>query len=127
AGKIGRGTAQLVTRAPADRHEAVGLLADLVELRDLALVRPLPLPVELAFLYSSKLRNLGPRAAERLAANEWRRSPGRFGPPPERDAEEIVRVWGRDVAFGTLVDDGFTRWAPRLWDGALDHQQEAAL
>lgn len=127
AGKIGRGTAQLVTRAPADRHEAIGLLADLVELRDLGLTRPLPLPVELAFLYSSKLRNLGPHAAERLAAAEWRRSPGRFGPPPERDAEEIVRVWGRAAPFRALVDDGFTRWAPRLWDGALDHQQEAAL
>lgn len=127
AGKIGRGTAQLVTHAPTDRAEAVGLLADLVELRDLGLVRPLPLPVELAFLYASKLRNLGPHAAERLAATEWRRSPGRFGPPPERDAEEVVRVWGRSAPFRALLDDGFTRWAPRLWDGALDHQREAAL
>ncbi|MFS0884690.1 exodeoxyribonuclease V subunit gamma [Aeromicrobium sp. 179-A 4D2 NHS] len=127
AGKIGRGTAQLVTRAPADRRDAPGLLADLVELRDAGLVRPLPLPVELAFLYASQLRSRGPRAAERIAAAEWHREPRRFGPTPERDTEEVVRVWGRKARFADLVDAGFTRWAPRLWDGALDHQQEAAL
>lgn len=127
AGKVGRGTAQVVTRAPATREEALGLLADLVELRDAGLVRPLPLPVELARLFAFHQRARGPQAAARIAAREWQREPKAYGPPADRDAEEIVRVWGPKAPFSALVADGFTSLAARLWDGALDHQQEAAL
>ncbi len=127
AGKIGRGTAQLVTGPLSGADSALGLLADLVELRDAGLVRPLPLPVETAHLYATKLRSLGPAAAAKITAREWQREPGRFGPPPERHAVEIVRIWGQHLSFDTLLDGGFATLAPRLWDGALDHQREAAL
>ncbi|WP_286928285.1 MULTISPECIES: exodeoxyribonuclease V subunit gamma [Aeromicrobium] len=127
AGKVGRGTAQVVTRSPASRDEALGLLADLVDLRDDGLQRPLPLPVELARLFAFQQRARGPQAAARIAAREWQREAKAFGPPADRDAEEIVRVWGPKAPFETLVAGGFTTLAARLWDGALDHQQEAQL
>ncbi|GAA3528962.1 RecBCD enzyme subunit RecC [Aeromicrobium flavum] len=127
AGKVGRGTAQVVTTAPADPDTALGLLADLVDLRDAGLCRPLPLPVEIALLYTTNLRTRGPEAAARITAREWQRIPRAFGPPAARDADEIVRVWGAQAPFETLLEDGFTTFAPRLWDGALDHQREAAL
>ncbi|MTB87414.1 exodeoxyribonuclease V subunit gamma [Aeromicrobium senzhongii] len=127
AGKVGRGSAQIVTGLPSDPDAALGLLADLVDLRDAGLLRPLPLPVELALTYTTQLRSRGPEAAARIATREWQRDAKAFGPPPDRDADEIVRVWGAQAPFSALVDDGFTTLAPRLWDGALDHQREAAL
>lgn len=127
AGKVGRGTAQVVTTAPTTPDEALGLLADLVDLRDAGLLRPLPLPVELARTFSMQLRSRGPEAAARIATRDWQNPGKSYGPPPECDADEVVRIWGPKAPFSVLVDEGFTTLAPRLWDGALDHQQEAAL
>ncbi len=127
AGKIGSGTARLVTGPLADPESAAGLLADLVELRDAGLTRPLPLPVELAYAFATSLRSRGPLDAGRRAMAEWGRAGGNRGPAPEREAEEIVRTWGPKARYDTLREAGFESLAMRLFDGALDHQREAAL
>lgn len=127
AGKVGRGSAQLVTGPIREPEQALGMLTSLIELRDEGLRRPLPLPVETARVYARHARRLGPDAAARLAAREWTSPPSDVGPAPERQAPEIVRVWGADAPFDALLADGLAGLASRLWNDALDHQTEAPL
>lgn len=127
AGKVGRGTAQVVTGPLREPAEGLGLLADLVDLRDTAMLRPPPLPVEVSRLYTDLLRRQGPVVAARLAEREWLKPGKAFAPTPERDGIEVVRIWGAGAPFSALIEAGFESMAPRLWDGALDHQREAAL
>lgn len=123
AGKLGSGTAQMITGPLSHDEGAVSLLADLVDLRDAGLTRPLPLPIETSLAFATTLRSNGRDAAARRAEVPWSRD--RFS--PEAEADEVVRTFGAHTTYETLREAGFETLAPRLWDGALDHQRQAAL
>ncbi|HPU12766.1 MAG TPA: exodeoxyribonuclease V subunit gamma [Aeromicrobium sp.] len=127
AAKIGRGTAQLISGPLADPTAALGYLTQLVELRDEGLNSPLPLPPELAYTFATGLRGSGPIKASATAEREWNRDRNDRSPDPERDGSEIVKIWGPNLAYSALRNEGFELLAPRLWDPALEHQREAVL
>ncbi|MCW2777941.1 MAG: exodeoxyribonuclease gamma subunit, partial [Frankiales bacterium] len=91
---------------------AGALLADLVDLRDLGLRTPLPLPVKTAEAYARRGRG--------AAIGEWHSG---WGYPKEDADAEHVLCWGRgapfDVLFGwsspLLPGTSFVDLVARVW------------
>jgi exodeoxyribonuclease V gamma subunit len=104
-------------------HRATGWLRDLVELRDLGLTKPLPLPVKTAAAWAEEQFRVD-RGADadprRAARREWETD--RFGGSAfsreDQDAYH-VRVFGRRCDLDELVAAGLPTYSARLWTPLL--------
>lgn len=108
------------------RTGAADLLAELVELRDAGLLRPLPLPPELGLEFARNLSRgsrlqQATRMAYGRAKGSWESDRAGFG--SEREDPENELVWGLRAPFQVLLDAGFADLAPRLWNPLIDHEQ----
>lgn len=122
---------QSVRLGPLD-HRALGVLADLVELRDLGLAEPLPLPLKASYAYASCRHGRGD-TTQALRRAGWKWESDRF---PGEDAEPAqVRIWGpRAPLPGVAEPPGaaeqypgettrFGALAMRLWTPVLDAER----
>ncbi len=101
-------------------HRAVDWLRDLVELRDLGLTRPLPVPLLTAQAWAeTRARELrgDDRSPEHAAAREWVSDPNnRFGITGEDADAHHVRVYGPRAPLEVLLDAGLATYAWRIWE-----------
>ncbi len=121
---VGRGRAgpQRALAGPLD-HRAHAWLRSLVELRDLGLTRPLPVPVQTGAAYAEAHAKelLGaPVDPVAAAARTWetdRHNP--LGIPGEDADASHVRVYGADAPVQRLLDEGLATYAWQVWEPLL--------
>ncbi len=104
-------------------HRAVAWLRDLVELRDLGLRQPLPVPVATggawAEAHARELmgQDFPPVEAARRA---WETDPHhQYGITGEDDDAHHQRVYGGRAPIGVLVEAGLPAYAWRIWEPLL--------
>ncbi len=118
----GRAGPQRALAGPLD-HRAVEWLRSLVELRDLGMTRPLPLPVQTgcAWAEAHAKELVGAPFDPVAAANRmWetdRNSP--MGIPGEDADAAHVRVYGDHAPIQRLLDDGLATYAWQVWEPLL--------
>ncbi len=108
---------------PLDQR-AVGWLRDLVELRDLGLTKPLPLPIATAAAWAEEHARAvrGADADERRAARrEWETDRFSGGASFAREDQDTyhLRVYGPGCDLGTLLDAGLPTYAWQVWEPLL--------
>ncbi|GAA1151203.1 exodeoxyribonuclease V subunit gamma [Nocardioides aquiterrae] len=104
-------------------HRAVEWLRDLVELRDLGLREPLPLPVKTGAAWAeAHVRELMGQDTPPYAAalREWETDPfNQFGIEGEDADVHHQRVYGARAPLDVLVDAGLGTHAWRVWEPLL--------
>jgi exodeoxyribonuclease V gamma subunit len=112
---------------------ALGLLNDLVELRDLGLREPLPLPLKTSLAYADASRRQSHAAALGVARKEWDPRDFRGSTiPGDRDDAHHVVIWGQEAPLEAILDRDdetafFATLAHRLWDPLLAAGEVDAL
>ncbi|MGZ5403700.1 MAG: exodeoxyribonuclease V subunit gamma [Nocardioides sp.] len=118
----GRAGPQRALAGPLD-HRAVDWLRSLVELRDLGMSRPLPIPIQTgcawAEAHAKELRGapFDPVAAATRTWETDRNSP--LGIPGEDADASHVRVYGEGAPLQRLLDDGLATYAWQVWEPLL--------
>ncbi|MDN4172032.1 exodeoxyribonuclease V subunit gamma [Nocardioides sp. SOB77] len=111
-------------------HRATTWLRELVELRDLGLTRPLPVPVLTAHAWAEArvLELMGnDRSPEQAAEREWRTDPGNSWGIEREDADpHHVRVWGERAPLSDLLDAGLATYAWVVWEPLLTGGERVA-
>ncbi len=108
---------------PLDQR-AVGWLRSLVELRDLGLTRPLPIPIATAAAWADahakSLRGMDVDLKQ-AARREWEtdRFAGAASFTKEDEDAYHVRVWGRGTTVEELIDLGLPTYAWQVWEPLL--------
>ena len=139
AATVGRGRVgkpQCATLTPLTHQQATEVLEQLVELYELGLREPLPIPIKSAAEYAlTRFGGADPPEAHARAKTIW--TSGKY--PGEDDDGAHLQVWGRRVPFDTLLTalrpdevaggepDRFAELATRLWFPLLEHEQRAIL
>lgn len=104
-------------------HRAVGWLRDLVDLRDLGLCTPLPVPVKTgaAWAEAHARELMGQDTPPYAAANrEWETDPfNQFGIEGEDADGYHRRVYGARASLDVLVEAGLGDLAWRIWEPLL--------
>ncbi|WP_432476178.1 exodeoxyribonuclease V subunit gamma [Nocardioides sp. GXQ0305] len=128
---VGRARAgpQRALSGPLDER-AAQWLRQLVDLRDLGLRRPLPVPIATGCAWAeARVKELlGADIDPALAAErEWRTDPdNRFGIPGEDSDASHVRVYGRRAPVQRLLDDGLAEHAWTIWEPLLTGGERVA-
>ncbi len=126
----GRAGPQRALAGPLD-HRAVGWLRDLVELRDLGLTRPLPLPIQTGCAWAeAHAKELvgAPFDPVAAATRTWetdRNSP--LGIPGEDADAAHVRVYGDHAPLQRLLDDGLAAYAWQVWEPLLTGAERVGM
>ncbi len=138
AATVGRGDPgqpACATLQPLEKDDAHDILGQLVDVYDLGLCEPLPMPVKSAAEYAAtRFRGTDVAEAERRAGQKW--TSGTY--PGEDDDLAHLQVWGRKAPFEALLkappDEGgsgephrFGDLAVRLWFPLLEHELRAVL
>ncbi|WKN48726.1 exodeoxyribonuclease V subunit gamma [Nocardioides sp. Arc9.136] len=114
---------------PVD-HRAVDRLRELVELMDLGLTRPLPIPVLTAHAWAEArvLELMGnDRSPDQAAERAWRTDPGNSWGIEGEDADpHHVRVWGERAPLSVLLDAGLATYAWLVWEPLLTGGERVA-
>ncbi|KQY59849.1 hypothetical protein ASD11_10010 [Aeromicrobium sp. Root495] len=110
---------------PPEAPDVLGHLTDLLDLWELGMTAPLPLPVKTSYAFAEALRRTTVGNAERIAEPEW--VGNRNHDIDGEDADPYhVQVLGAGTSFARLVrlevaGLGLHQLAPRLWNPLLDH------
>ena len=111
-------------------HRAVEWLRDLVELRDLGLTRPLPVPVATAAAWAdARARELMGQDVSPYAAalRDWETDKhGDFAFDKEDADAYHSKVFGDAVSLKVLVDDGLADYAWRIWEPLVTGMERIA-
>jgi exodeoxyribonuclease V gamma subunit len=111
-------------------HRAVDLLRGLVELRDLGLREPLPVPLATgnAWAEAHVLELMGnDRSPVAAAEREWRTDPNNSWGITGEDADAWhVRVWGERAPLDTLLQAGLATYAWQIWEPMLTGGERVA-
>lgn len=111
-------------------HRAVEILRGLVELRDLGLCRPLPLPLKTGLAWSEAhvLELMGnDRSPTAAAAHAWATDPNNSYGITGEDADSWhVRVWGERAPVDVLLDAGLATYAWQVWEPLLTGSERVA-
>ena len=111
-------------------HTAVDRLRELVELRDLGLRQPLPIPLATAHAWAEAhalelMGNDRPPAA--AAARQWETDPNNSYGIRGEDADAWhVRVWGEQAPLSVLLDAGLATYAWQVWEPLLTGAERVA-
>ena len=111
-------------------HTAVDRLRELVELRDLGLRQPLPLPLATAHAWAEAhalelMGNDRPPAA--AAGRSWETDPNNSYGILGEDADAWhVRVWGEQAPLTVLLDAGLATYAWQVWEPLLTGAERVA-
>jgi exodeoxyribonuclease V gamma subunit len=128
---VGRARAgpQRALSGPLDER-AGEWLRQLVELRDLGLTRPLPVPIATGCAWAeARVKELmGADIDPAVAAErEWRTDPdNRYGILGEDADASHVRVFGRRAPVQRLLDDGLAEHAWTIWEPLLTGGERVA-
>ncbi|HET8603746.1 MAG TPA: exodeoxyribonuclease V subunit gamma [Marmoricola sp.] len=117
-GKAGKGQVAHAVLGPVDAGFAHAHLRTLVELRDVGLCRPLPLPVATGRAWALG-REQSTRKATWLARDRWK--PRNF--PGESEDAAFCRVLGQGVEIATLEAQGLGELATRVWSPLRQHER----
>jgi exodeoxyribonuclease V gamma subunit len=117
-GKAGRGQVAHARLGPVDPGFALAHLHTLVELRDLGLCRPAPLPVATGRAWAVG-REQSARKAAWMAGDKW--SPRNF--PGESEDAAFSRVLGPGLDVAALEALGLGELATRVWSPLLQHER----
>ncbi|HET8559237.1 MAG TPA: exodeoxyribonuclease V subunit gamma [Marmoricola sp.] len=117
-GKAGRGQVAHAILGPVDPGFALGHLRTLVELRDLGLCRPAPLPVATGRAWA-KGREQSARKASWMAGDKW--SPRSF--PGESQDVAFCRVLGPGLDVAALEALGLGELSTRVWSPLFQHER----
>lgn len=124
-----RAGAMRALAGPLD-HRATQWLRELVELRDLGLRQPLPVPLltGLAWAEAVQRGRLGdPRSPADEAVKQWRTDPFHaFGITGEDADPAHVRVFGPHADLQVLVDAGLPTYAWQIWQPLLTGAEKVA-
>ncbi|MBC9734290.1 exodeoxyribonuclease V subunit gamma [Nocardioides marmotae] len=111
-------------------HRATDWLRRLVELMDLGLSRPLPIPVATAHAWAEAhlLELMGnDRSPAQAAEREWCTNPGNPWGIENEDADpHHVRVWGERAPVSVLLDAGLATYAWQVWEPLLTGGERVA-
>jgi len=117
-GKAGRGEVAHAILGPVSPELALAHLRTLVQLRDVGLCRPAPLPVATGRAWA-----LGREHSARKAANDarWKWTPKSF--PGESEDVAFCRVLGNGLAVADLEARGLGTIASRVWSPLFQHEK----
>ncbi|MBB6627754.1 exodeoxyribonuclease V subunit gamma [Nocardioides sp. KIGAM211] len=111
-------------------HRAVEILRGLVELRDLGMRQPLPVPLKtgLAWAEAHVLELMGNDRPPAVAAERaWVTDPNNSYGITGEDADAWhVRVWGEHAPVATLLDAGLATYAWQVWEPLLTGGERVA-
>ncbi len=104
-------------------HRAVAWLRDLVELRDLGLTTPLPVPIQTGYAWAeaqARQRRGDDRTPAEQAARAWVTDRNNAWGITGEDAEPAhVRIHGENAPLEVLVRAGLPTYAWRIWEPLL--------
>ncbi len=129
---VGRGRAgpQRALAGPLD-HRAVDWLRALVELRDLGLASPLPVPIQTGCAFAeARAKELQGATIDpvQAAARAW--VTDRYNPLgiPGEDADAAhVRVYGDGAPIDTLLDAGLASYSWQVWEPLLTGVEKVGI
>ena len=103
--------------------DALGLLAELVDLRTAGMTAPLPLPVKTSQTLAEWLRRQKPQVAATRAEKEWVGNRDRGIDGEDVDAWHVI-AFGAGATYADLQRLGIEQHAMRLWTPLLDRRRE---